>query len=493
MQAEAAFSSEFPSVVADDTLEPSSYHAALFHLRQGLQALCDLSPGADPSKKEEHEQLVSLQKQVLQLLHIHFAPNGEVSGTRQFGEVLRHHRDEAKLTQEQVADFSGLSLSYVRKLEQGSKPPSRNVLLALCSIPDLKLVPAEVTALPAVREYSYRLAPNWYVSPNFDSVQMLHDFAQQLNGGGGSVEQTYVYLDHKSALDWIQLCNTPSYVAAFRESMPHSAIAKRLREVVGQVGLDVIALGPGDGKSEVRLVQQILEESDRPNLRFYLFDVSQPLLSRAFKHAADTFGDDPGVFVCGIQGNFHQLPRYMQLHYTPARSHRRRVYVLLGATLGNIDNEPQFFQSAFAGAAPGDLLIFDVGFVFTESIDPAVLQRQDPVLSKPIPEGHQRWLAGPLQRYCHDIQAVSFSVRLDSNRPLSGSYGLQVMAQVNLPGMQTKEFCMWQVRRYQASSLVQCLREFGWEHVGQIPFMGSKVRPPQGVLIFQKQLSKMRH
>lgn len=67
------------------------------------------------------------------------------------------------------------------------------------------------------------------------------------------------------------------------------------------------------------------------------------------------------------------------------------------------------------------------------------------------------------------------------------------MAQVNLPGMQTKEFCMWQVRRYQASSLVQCLREFGWENVGQIPFMGSKVRPPQGVLIFQKQLSKMRH
>lgn len=493
MHSEAAFSSEFPSVVAEDTLEPSPYHAALFHLRQGLQALCDLSPGADPAKKEEHEQLVALQKQVLQLLHIHFAPDGEVSGTRQFGDVLRHHRDEAKLTQEQVAAFSGLSLSYVRKLEQGSKPPSRNVLLALCSIADLKLVPTEVTSLPAVREYSYRLAPNWYVSPNFDAVQMIHDFAQQLNGGGGSVEQTYVYLDHKSALDWIQLCNTPSYVAAFRESMPHSAIARRIRELVGQVGLDVIALGPGDGKSEVRLVQQILEESDRPNLRFYLFDVSQPLLSRAFKHAADTFGDDPGVFVCGIQGNFHQLPRYMQLHYTPARSHRRRVYVMLGATLGNIDNESQFFQNAFAGAAPGDLLIFDVGFVFTDSIEPAVLQRQDPVLSKPIPESHQRWLAGPLQRYCHDIQAVSFSVRLDTQRPLSGSYGLQVMAKVNLPGMQTKEFCMWQVRRYQANSLVQCLRDLGWEHVGQIPFMGSKSRPPQGAFIFQKQLSKLRH
>ena len=194
MQAEAAFSSEFPSVLADDTLEPSPYQAALFHLRQGLQALCDLSPGADPAKREEHEQLVALQKQVLQLLHIHFAPSGEEMGAR-FGEVLRHHRDEAGLTQEQLASYSGLSLSYIRKLEQGSKPPARTAVLALCSVAELKLVPSEITSLPAVREYSYRLAPNWYVSPNFDSVQMLHDFSQQLNGGGGSVEQTYIYLD----------------------------------------------------------------------------------------------------------------------------------------------------------------------------------------------------------------------------------------------------------------------------------------------------------
>lgn len=491
MQAEAAVSSEFPSVLADDTLAPSPYQAALFHLRQGLLALAGLSLGADPSRREEHEQLVALLKQVLQLLHIHFAPSNDEIGTR-FGDALRHHRDEAGLTQEQLADYSGLSLSYIRKLEQGSKPPARNAVLALCSVPDLKLVPAEVTSLPAIRDSSYRLAPNWYVSPGFDSVQMMSDLSQQLNGGGGSIEQTYVYLDHKSALDWIQLCNTPSYVAAFRESMPHGAVAKRIREIVGQVGLDLIALGPGDGKSEVRLVQQILEESERPNIRFYLLDVSQPLLSRAFKHAADTFGDDPGVFVCGIQGNFHHLPRYMQLHYTPARSHRRRVYMMLGDTIGNIDNEPQFFQSAFAGAAPGDLLVFDSGFVFTESTDPAEIERADPALSKPVPEGHQRWLCGPLKRYCHDVQDVSFSFRLDTNRPLAGSYGLQFIAKVSLPGKQIREFCMWQVRRYDPASVVRCMRSLGWDHVGQIPFTGSKTRP-KGVFLFQKQLPKLRH
>jgi transcriptional regulator with XRE-family HTH domain len=487
MQVESATQTEFPSVISGDTLEPSPFQAALFHLRQGLQALCDLTPGADRVRRQAHEELVALQRQVLQLLHVHFAPSREAK--QRFGDLLRQHRAEAGLTQEQVAEFSQLSLSLIRKLEQGKKQPGRTALLSLCSIPELKLVPSEVTTLPAVREYSHRLAPNWYVSPGFDSVQMMSDFGQQLNGGGGSIEQTYVYLDHKSALDWIQLCNTPSYIAMFRESMPNDAIAQRIREVVGQVGLDVIALGPGDGKSEVRLVQQILDDSERPNIRFYLLDASQPLLNRAFKHAADTFADDSRIFVCGIQGNFHHLPRYMQLHYTPARSHRRRVYALLGNTIGNLDNEPYFFQNAFIGAAPGDLLIFDADHAFGSSTDHAEIRRCDPTLSKPMPEAYQRWLAGPIRRYCHDVQDISFSFRLDTNRPLSGSYGMQGIAKVTLLGQRTKEFCMWQVRRYDPKSIIQCMRNLDWEPVAQIPFIGTKTRP-KSVFMFQKRMPR---
>lgn len=492
MQSSAEASSEFPSVVAEDSNEPSPYQAALFHLRQGLQALTDLAPGKDPEKRKAHEDLVLFQRQVLQFLYVHFAPETETSGARRFGEVLQHHREEAGLTQRQLADYAGLSLSLVCKLEQGWNMPSRSSLLALCSVPDLKLVPAEITTLPSVKENSHRLAPNWYMSPGFDAVSMMSDLAQQMNSSGGSVEQTYVYLDHMSAVDWIQLCNMPSYVAAFRESMPHGALAKRIREVVGQVGLDLIALGPGDGKVEVKLVQHILEETDHPNLRFYLLDGSQPLLSRAFKHAVDTFNDDSRIFVCGIQGNFHHLPRYLQLHYTPARSHRRRVYMLLGDTIGNLDNEPQFFQSAFSGAAPGDLLILDAGYVFTDSMDPAEIERHDPAFTKPLPEGYQRWLGGPIQRYCKEAQGVSFSFRLDTNRPLSGSYGLQVIAKVNLPGMRTKEFCMFQIRRYKPESLTRCMHSLGWDQVGQLPFGGSNTRP-KGVFIFQKQLPKLKH
>ena len=145
MEVESAFPSEFPTVLADDTLAPSPYQAALFHFRQGMQALCSLAPGAEPRRRAAREELISMLRDVLKLLHLHFAPESEDIATRPFGDVLRQHRDEAGLTQEQLADYAGVSLSLLRKLEQGSKEPSRSSVLALCSVPDLKLVPQEIT------------------------------------------------------------------------------------------------------------------------------------------------------------------------------------------------------------------------------------------------------------------------------------------------------------------------------------------------------------
>lgn len=166
--------------------------------------------------------------------------------------------------------------------------------------------------------------------------------------------------------------------------------------------------------------------------------------------------------------------------------------MMLGDTIGNLENEPQFFQNAFSGAAPGDLLIFDAGYAFADSLDPVDIHRCDPALSKPVPDGHQRWLGGPIQRYCQGVQNVSFSYRLDVNRPLAGSYGLQFIAKVQLPGMVMKEFCMHQIRRYQPESLTRCLHNLGWEQVGLFPFGGSNTRP-KGVFVFQKRASKGLH
>ena len=492
MEPNAEVEAVFPSIVDEDTSGPPPYQAAQFHLRQALQAISDLVPGTDIEKLKAKDDVLLILRQLLQFLHVHFSPEREATGAERFGDLLRQHRTQAGLTQRQLADYAGLSIGLIRRLEQSDTPPTRKSLLSLCTVQELQLVPPEVTTLPSHREFRNPLSPNWYMSPGFDSVSMIDELAQLMNGSGGSLEQTYVYLDHKSALDWIQLCNTPSYVSRFRESFPFRTASRKIREVLGPVGLDLIALGPGDGKCEVRLAQHLLEEYDKPNIRFYLLDISQPLLSRAFRHAVDTFSDESGLVVCGIQGNFHHLPRYAQLHYTPARSHRRRLYTLLGNTVANLDHEPMFFQTAFTGAAPGDLLLFDVDYGFTTVIDAAEIQRKDPALHNPLPEPSKRWLGGPITRYCQDAQSIAFSLRIDTNRPLGGSYGLQTIATVGLPGKRTKEFCMIQNRRYEPKSLVQCLQNLGWDSLGVFPFSGSETRP-RGLFLFQKQFPRLKH
>ncbi|MFT3754930.1 MAG: L-histidine N(alpha)-methyltransferase [Pseudoxanthomonas sp.] len=488
MESPSVDSGEFPTLYVANTAEPAPYHAALFHLQQGLAALQSLSPGRGAARRQIHHDLVALQQQVLSLLHIHYAPEDPSSGKATFGERLRQHRDEAGLTQEELASLSGLSASLIRKLEQGSKQPTRNALLCLCAVPELKLVPSTVSGMPASRDGAPRVTPNWYVPPGFDSVQMIADLAQQLNGRGGNIEQTYVYMDHKSALDWIALCNAPSYTAGFRNVVPFGPAVQRLREITGQVGLDVIALGSGDGKNEVRMVQQILEISEQPSIRFYLVDASQPLLSRAFKHAMDTLDDQSGVFVCGIQGNFHHLARYTQLHYTPARSHRRRVYTLFGGTMGSIEHEPQFFRSALVAAAPGDLLVLDISLAVASPENPKELWQRDPTLARPVPPAHERWLGGPLARYCIGVTDVKFHNELDTDRPIAGSYGIQVMAEVSTTGSPPRRFCMWNIRRYSLPELARCLSKIGWDVVGQFPF-GGEVSRPAALLMFQRRMT----
>jgi transcriptional regulator with XRE-family HTH domain len=492
MESPSLDSGEFPTLYAASTMEPAPYHAALFHLQQGLAALRSLSPGRSPVRRKTQQELIALQQQVLSLLHIHFAPDDPSNGAASFGERLRQHRDEAQLTQEELADLSGLSASLIRKLEQGSKTPTRKALLSLCAVPELKLAPHALASMAASSGHGARVAPNWYMSPGFDSVQMIADLAQQLCGSGGDIEQTYAYMDHKSALDWIAVCNEPNYTASVRDILPLGPAAQRLREIAGQMDLDVIALGPGDGKNEVRLVQYLLDVKDKPSIRFYLVDASQPLLCRAYKHAVDTLDDQRGVFVCGIQGNFHHLARYTQLHYTPARSHRRRVYALLGGTIGNLENEPQFFRSALAAAMPGDLLLMDVGLARAPTDQPEEIWRQDPILSRPVPPAHERWLGGPLWRYCVGVTDVKFSYQLDINRPILGSYGIQFVADVKATGSAPRHFGIFNARRYSIPELARCLKNLGWDLVSQHPF-GTSIDRPQSLLMFQRRVSQRDH
>ena len=98
------------------------------------------------------------------------------------------------------------------------------------------------------------------------------------------------------------------------------------------------------------------------------------------------------------------------------------------------------------------------------------IKQRDPALARPIPALHEKWLKGPLLRYCVGITDAKFSYELDIDRPIQGSYGLQFIAEARITGGTSHRFCMWTVRRYSLPDLVQCLRNIGWEVVGQFPY-----------------------
>jgi hypothetical protein len=135
---------------------------------------------------------------------------------------------------------------------------------------------------------------------------MFQQHVRMLNGPGGHIEQTNAYLEHRSALAYVSMCNDVEYVTAYRAKYPLDVLARWIMTEGGHSPLKVIALGAGDGYLEVRLVQHLLSMRTKPDIELLLFDISQPLLTTAYQHAIDTFGEQSAVHT--LLGP-RQLPR----------------------------------------------------------------------------------------------------------------------------------------------------------------------------------------
>jgi hypothetical protein len=315
---------------------------------------------------------------------------------------------------------------------------------------------------------------------------MHHEMKRLLNSNGGALEQSHAYLDHESSSDWVNLCNSPDYVAKYRLAFPHREAAQCVARHVGKAGLDLVMLGPGDGKTEVLFTQHLLAETLDSFVSMHFLDASQPLLNRAYGHAMEVLGREPRVFISAIQGSFFQLSRYRMLNASRHQPHRRRVYTIFGNTIANLDNEASFFQKSFSGAMVGDLLLMDADQAFTTEVhDAEKITEAEPALKAPIPEAHYGWLAGPIKRYCRDVERINLRYRVDPSRPIPGSYGLQFVANLTLSNGQSREFVVFHVRRYDLDKLSAVVQEQGWSKVGRFQF-SSTVRP-RSLLVFQKQ------
>lgn len=395
--------------------------------------------------------------------------------------VLRQRREEAGLTQVELAQRVGISDGLLKNVEAGRRRLTARTLRKLLAVPELRLESIHLT--PPTVPVRQRAEPlNWWVAPQLDAVSMLEDLKVRLDSCGGRIEQTYAYLDAESALDYCTMTGDPRFVATYRNPMPLEDIAKKVIDAIGKAPVDLISLGPGDGELETRFAQALVsaQQADIPDLRFYLLDISQPLLSKAHRRAKDKLDAKRGVTVVGMWGNFHYLPLYEQLFYSPAK--RRRVFTLLGYTMSNLDDERRFFVDSLKAAAPGDVALIDFQVIFAPADQPELIRQKDPALKSAPPEEWVRWLSGPFRRYTPHYRDVRIGFELELDCPVPGSYALDAAVTVMAPDG-PRQFTFARVRRYDPELLAQTLYKIGWQRIALAQFGSAATRNPALMLL----------
>lgn len=423
-------------------------------LRVAVDALGELPPSQGGV---EH-----LARAVLQLLERGGEfPNASTSRARAIGALLRERRQAAGLGAETLAKRAGLAKNTVLSVEAGIRAPSSETLRRLCSVPELRLTHTDLDQ--AGLEDSSEWSPNHWVSPSYDAIGLSLEMVSALNGPGGPIEQTYLYLDGKSAADWVNLSSGGPFATAFRDACPLDQVAERVLRLSRGHGLDLNCLGPGDGRAESRLAQYIVDGRPAPpDVRVCLLDISPTMLNAAYRHAADLL-ERRGVAVFGLVGNFLELRRVPVMAYRAPGSERRRVYTLLGVTIANLNDELRWFRELTACAQSGDMLVLDVQVARAPAGDEAAIREAEPALRDGPPATHFEWLSGPILRYTRGAEAVRFRIDLHPFGAVPGSYELDWVAEVQLRGGGSREFMVLRGRRYDPEKLAGFVKSLGWE------------------------------
>lgn len=306
---------------------------------------------------------------------------------------------------------------------------------------------------------------NRLLLPDDNRRQLLQQMEHILNSEGGALEQSMLYLDDQSASDWTALSKGAVSWGSFR-ALPLGTIAEAILSE-GKTAIDINALGAGDGRSEVRLCEELLGRLPQVDLRLHLLDISHPLLHAAYEHAKTALSDR--VEVKTLHGNFHSLWRFSVLLPKSAPD-RQRVYSLVGHTMSNLDNETAWVRDQLSLAAPGDFLIVDYSIAYASPEEPDKIRALDPPLTEGVPPIHVEWVTGPIKRYGRNVADIKVNLELNTYCSLPGRYELATYATVKRKDGSTQRYLLTRVRRYDTQKLRACLESLGWQWLEHLPY-----------------------
>jgi hypothetical protein len=120
-------------------------------------------------------------------------------------------------------------------------------------------------------------------------------------------------------------------------------------------GYDIISLGPGNGEKDRSLLHYFATLDTQHPLGYFPVDVSPTLISHACQEVLQDRVTRQKLRITHIVGDFEELKELRPVYW---QNDKRNVFLLLGNTLGNYD-ENTLLRDIKNGIEPGDYLILE--------------------------------------------------------------------------------------------------------------------------------------
>ncbi len=305
---------------------------------------------------------------------------------------------------------------------------------------------------------------NGWRAPDYNHIDLTQQIAQQFSRPeGGSIDQSFHYIDPYGASEWYSICRQSHYLSMF-DNLPvdwPDWLAKIVLHHIKQTSfhpgkVDVVGLGVGDGQKETLVCSGLYRASAWQRLRCFLVDLSPALLTEAHTHFVDTFTDKRNVESKWILGDFHQLPKYKELFADPVDAHVIRIATMFGETLANLRNERDFIQHSLKAFKPGDLLIVDVALGFAPHDRPDLIQKADPFFQSTTVKD---WMIRSLKRNRPGVREIQLEMLVKHGlSAFPNAYTIEIQATAD----QRSVFSLLQQHRYVADDFVKTFMSLGW-------------------------------
>lgn len=189
---------------------------------------------------------------------------------------------------------------------------------------------------------------------------------------GRLINPKHIYSFERGTRLWLEMCADQDY-EYFRASI--KLLRDNTKRILDHIdakvlanGPDVISLGPGNGRKDRILLKAMLERlGSGGGVYYYPVDISVAMLATAVREVKQEEVIARSVKIKAAIADYEQDLRALEpmYSYRPAPN----LFLFLGNSLGNFENEPDMLKQLQHAMSPGDYALIEVATASTNEVD----------------------------------------------------------------------------------------------------------------------------